>query len=174
MGDVEAMFMLYPNMLVGMSAEGIAVLVILLLIVVPIVAVILARKKNESEITETSTPGKLKTTAEKTHLSVPASASGKDKKGVSGKTASIPVTDCESMDAKYAAENNFWICAYCETLNKRLPGDCPEKKVEAAPAPTGEASRSMLRGDLLNRRNEAAHSGKSEAPVCVACGMRRK
>ena len=77
------------------------------------------------------------------------------------------ILDSETVDAKYARYNHMWVCSYCETLNRCLPGDdlfAPEKETVAAP-------QSMLRGNLLKKRTaEQANKG---LPECIACGKPR-
>lgn len=75
--------------------------------------------------------------------------------------------DTETVDAKYARYNHMWVCAYCETLNRCLPGDSmtmPATEVAAAPQP-------MLRGNLLKKRT--AEQVNKGLPECIACGKPR-
>lgn len=75
--------------------------------------------------------------------------------------------DTETVDAKFARYNNMWVCAYCETLNRCLPGDSvtmPSKKAPVAPQP-------MLRGNLLKKR--IAEQANKGLPECIACGKPR-
>lgn len=96
---------------------------------------------------------------------------------ISGKTwqeesAALPIPhqemlDSETVDAKFARYNHMWVCSYCETLNRCLPGDSmfmPVQETVAAPQP-------MLRGNLLKKRTaEQANKG---LPECIACGKPR-
>lgn len=75
--------------------------------------------------------------------------------------------DTETVDAKFARYNHMWVCSYCETLNRCLPGDSvtiPSKEAAAAPQP-------MLRGNLLKKRT--AEQVNKGLPECIACGKPR-
>lgn len=77
------------------------------------------------------------------------------------------ILDTETVDAKFARYNHMWVCAYCETLNRCLPGDnlfAPERETAAAPQP-------MLRGNLLKKRT--AEQASKGLPECIACGKPR-
>lgn len=77
------------------------------------------------------------------------------------------ILDSETVDAKYARYNHMWVCSYCETLNRCLPGD----SMFASPKETAAAPQPMLRGNLLKKRTaEQANKG---LPECIACGKPR-
>lgn len=84
------------------------------------------------------------------------------------------VIDTETIDHEYARRNNMWVCAYCETLNRCLPGDNLVKEAMASvEAPV--VSHSRLSGNLLKKRamEEVSKAGKKGAPECIACGKPR-
>lgn len=86
--------------------------------------------------------------------------------------AAVPVPyqvmlDSETVDAKYARYNHMWVCSYCETLNRCLPGDNMFMPVQE----TAAVSQPALRGNLLKKRTaEQVNKGQ---PECIACGKQR-
>ncbi len=85
------------------------------------------------------------------------------------------VTEPETEDEKYADAHNMWVCAYCETLNPRLPGDRKEPKPVIMPPVGREPAPSALRGDLLRKKalSTTTESFSGAQPECIACGRRR-
>ena len=77
------------------------------------------------------------------------------------------MVDSETVDAKYARYNHMWVCSYCETLNRCLPGDNMFMPVQE----TAAVSQPALRGNLLKKRTaEQVNKGQ---PECIACGKQR-
>lgn len=171
MGEWEKMGLHLLSMTVlasGSSDAAIVISVILLLVFFLVMGYIMFQKNggNEEPAEDSAT--------------VHASPAGKEtasKENLRPEKETAPVTgrketvDAETIDEKFARYNRMWVCAYCETLNRCLPGDIllseramPAKEASAAP-------QAALRGNLLKKT--AAAPGGNQQPECIACGKRR-
>lgn len=152
-----------PALASGAGNEGGIIILVMMAVFVLVVGWILVRNNNANKETESASKPPV--------APIAAPVKSRTEKEAAEPIAHKEYVEEETIDEKFARYNRMWVCAYCETLNRCLPGDVllsertmPAKETVAVPQGT-------LRGNLLKRT--AAGPGSNPHPECIACGKRR-